>query len=318
MKPMLSVCALTLLSLPTFAHDVPATPVPLSIPELLIAFGWDNAEKTEVKTEKLEDGFYILFGLGGNIAVSSGEDGVLIVDDQFTEMMPKLRRAMREQGSDEIDFAINTHWHFDHADGNKVLGTEGTWLISQTNSRDMMMKDNVINLVVAATEQEAYPSSALPHITFHENMQFYFNDERVDLLHFGPAHTTGDAVVFFRGRNAVHMGDIYNNAGYPFIDAGNGGTLDGMLHTCRTVLDFVNADTVVIPGHGPLASTIDLQSYVNMLDFVYKEMKSMIASGMSLDEIQASGLTSTWDEHLGDPTMFIDRSYASLTSRYHE
>ena len=318
MKPMLSVCALTLLALPTFAHDVPATPVPLSIPELLIAFGWDNADKTEVKTEKLEDGFYILFGLGGNIAVSSGEDGVLIVDDQFTEMMPKLRRAMREQGSDEIDFAINTHWHFDHADGNKVLGTEGTWLISQTNSRDMMMKDNVINLVVAATEQEAYPSSALPHITFHENMQFYFNDERVDLLHFGPAHTTGDAVVFFRGRNAVHMGDIYNNAGYPFIDAGNGGTLDGMLHTCRTVLDFINADTVVIPGHGPLASTIDLQSYVNMLDFVYNEMKSMIASGMSLDEIQASGLTSTWDEHLGDPTMFIDRSYASLTSRYHE
>lgn len=318
MKPMLFVCALTLLALPTFAHDVPATPVPLSIPELLIAFGWDNAEKTEVKTEKLEDGFYILFGLGGNIAVSSGEDGVLIVDDQFTEMMPKLRRAMREQGSDEIDFAINTHWHFDHADGNKVLGTEGTWLISQTNSRDMMMKDNVINLVVAATEQEAYPSSALPHITFHKNMQFYFNDERVDLLHFGPAHTTGDAVVFFRGRNAVHMGDIYNNAGYPFIDAGNGGTLDGMLHTCRTVLDSINADTVVIPGHGPLASPIDLQSYVNMLDFVYKEMKSMIASGMSLDEIQASGLTSTWDEHLGDPTMFIDRSYASLTSRYHE
>ena len=318
MKPMLSVCALTLLALPTFAHDVPATPVPLSIPELLIAFGWDNADKTEVKTEKLEDGFYILFGLGGNIAVSSGEDGVLIVDDQFTEMMPKLRRAMREQGSDEIDFAINTHWHFDHADGNKVLGTEGTWLISQTNSRDMMMKDNVINLVVAATEQEAYPSSALPHITFHKNMQFYFNDERVDLLHFGPAHTTGDAVVFFRGRNAVHMGDIYNNAGYPFIDAGNGGTLDGMLHTCRTVLDFINADTVVIPGHGPLANPIDLQSYVNMLDFVYKEMKSMIASGMSLDEIQASGLTSTWDEHLGDPTMFIDRSYASLTSRYHE
>ena len=318
MKPIPSVSALILLALPTFAHDVPATPVPLSIPELLIAFGWGNADKTEVKTEKLEDGFYILFGLGGNIAVSSGEDGVLIVDDQLTEMMPKLRRAMREQGSDEIDFAINTHWHFDHADGNKVLGTEGTWLISQTNSRDMMMKDNVINLVVAATEQEAYPSSALPHITFHKNMQFYFNDERVDLLHFGPAHTTGDAVVFFRGRNAVHMGDIYNNAGYPFIDAGNGGTLDGMLHTCRTVLDSINADTVVIPGHGPLASPIDLQSYVNMLDFVYKEMKSMIASGMSLDEIQASGLTSTWDEHLGDPTMFIDRSYASLTSRYHE
>ena len=124
--------------------------------------------------------------------------------------------------------------------------------------------------------------------------------------------------MFFRGRNAVHIGDIYNNECYPLIDAGNAGTLDGMLHTCRTVLDSINADAVVIPGHGPLASPIDLQSYVNMLDFVYKEMKSMIAAGMSLDEIQASGLTSTWDEHLGDPTMFIDRSYASLTSRYHE
>ena len=317
MKLITSIAALAMLAVPASAHDIPATPAPLPIPELLEAFDW-NAEKTEVKTEKLEDGFYVLFGLGGNIAMSSGEDGVLIVDDQLPEVMPKLKRAMRKHGVKEIDFAINTHWHFDHAEGNKVLGKEGTWLISHSNSREMMMKDNVINLVSAAGLQEAYPSSALPHITFDEHMQFYLNDERIDLVHFGPAHTTGDAVVFFRGRNAVHMGDIYNNAGYPFVDADNGGTLDGMLHTCKTVLEGIDVDTVVIPGHGPLANQIDLQNYVYMLEIVYGELKAMIAEGKSLDEIHAAGVTSDWDDQLGDPTMFINRSYASLTSRYHE
>lgn len=317
MQLITSIAALAMLAVPASAHDIPETPAPLPIPELLEAFDW-NAEKTEVKTEKLEDGFYVLFGLGGNIAMSSGEDGVLIVDDQLPEVMPKLKRAMRKQGVKEIDFAINTHWHFDHAEGNKVLGKEGTWLISHSNSREMMMKDNVINLVSAAGLQEAYPSSALPHITFDEHMQFYLNGERIDLIHFGPAHTTGDAVVFFRGRNAVHMGDIYNNAGYPFVDADNGGTLDGMLHTCKAVLEAIDVDTVVIPGHGPLANQVDLQNYVYMLEIVYGELKAMIAEGKSLDEIHAAGVTSDWDDQLGDPTMFINRSYASLTSRYHE
>ena len=114
------------------------------------------------------------------------------------------------------------------------------------------------------------------------------------------------------------MGDIYNNAGYPFVDADNGGTLDGMLHTCKAVLEAIDVDTVVIPEHGPLANQIDLQNYVYMLEIVYGELKAMIAEGKSLDEIHAAGVTSDWDDQLGDPTMFINRSYASLTSRYHE
>ena len=299
------------------AHELPAVPEPMSIPEVLDAFGWD-AGKVEVKTEEIEEGFYVLFGLGGNIAVSSGDDGVLIVDDQLPEMMPKLKRAMRKQGDRKVDFAINTHWHFDHADGNKVLGEEGTWLVSHSNSRRMMLKDNVINLVAVAGLQEAYPASALPDITFDEHMQFHFNGEQVDLKHYGPAHTTGDTVVFFRGRNAVHMGDVFNNSGYPFVDAGNGGTLDGVLSTCQAVLAAIDAETVVIPGHGPLATRIDLQNYVYMLEVVYGELKAMIAEGKSLDEIQAAGITSTWDEQFGNPTNFINRSYVSLTTRYQE
>ena len=319
MKTPLRLLLSLLAALPVLAHShsLPSQPEAMTIPELLAAFGWD-AEKAEVRVQEVEDGFYVLFGLGGNIVVSSGEDGVLMVDDQIPAMIPKIRKAMQKQGDEDVDFAINTHWHFDHADGNKVLGEEGTWLVSHSNSRRMMQRDAVVNLVGAAGLQEAYPKAALPDITFDAHMQFHLNGEQVDLLHFGPAHTTGDAVVIFRGRNAVHMGDVYNNSGYPFIDAGNGGTLDGVIKTCQAVLDRIDANTVVIPGHGPLATRAELEQYVQMLEAVYEQMKAMIAEGKSLDEILAAGLTSTWDEKLGDPGMFINRSYVSLTTRYHD
>lgn len=319
MKTVTSLALVALLAAPVTvsAHDVPPTPEVVSLPELMEAFGWDP-EAVDIKTVKVEDGFYVLFGLGGNVAVSSGEDGVLLVDDQFPEMIPKIKKAMRKQGDNTVDFAINTHWHFDHADGNKTLGKNGSWLVSHSNSRHMMLRDNVINLVSAAGLQKAYPASALPDITFDEHLQFHINGEQVDLMHFGPAHTTGDTVVFFRGRNAVHMGDVFNNAGYPFIDAGNGGTLDGVIHTCKSVLAMADDETVVIPGHGPLATRIDLQNYIYMLEVVYGELKAMVAEGKSLAEIQAAGITATWDDKYGDPANFINRSYVSLTTRYHE
>ena len=301
----------------SIAHEVPAKPETLSMPELIKAFNWD-ASKVEVTTEVVDEGFYVLFGLGGNIAVSSGDDGVLIVDDQMPDMWPKLKKAMRKQGDRDVDFAINTHWHFDHADGNLTLGKGDTWLVSHSTSRRMMQRDNVINLVGAAGLQEAYPDHALPDITFEQSMEFHLNGEQVELVHYGPAHTTGDTVVFFRGRNAVHMGDIFNNAGYPFIDAGNGGTLDGVLLTCRSVLERINGDTVVIPGHGALASYEDLENYVDMLGIVYGEMRSMIAEGKSFEEIVAANITAPWDEKMGNPAMFLNRAYVSLTTRYQE
>ena len=297
------------------AHG-PAAPEPVTVAEGLAAYGWSF--DVEVTTEKVEDGFYVLFGLGGNVAVSSGEDGVLIVDDQFPEMIPKLKKAMRKMGDKKIDFVINTHWHFDHADGNKVLGGKGTWIVSQSNSRRMMRQDNVVNLVQMAMKQPAYPAEALPDITFDDSMQFHLNGERIDLLHSGPAHTTGDTAVIFRGRNAVHMGDVFNNAGYPFIDAGNGGSLDGVISFCQAVLLEIDDDTVVIPGHGPLATERELRNYVYMLELVRGELVAMIRQGKSLEEIQAAGITETWDERLGDSAGFINRSYTSLTHRYLE
>ena len=304
------------LSANSYSHTVPASPPVKSMAETLEAFNW-SFDDVDIKTEQVSDGFYVLFGLGGNIAVSSGKDGVLIVDDQFPELMPKLRNAMRKQGDDEVDFVVNTHWHFDHADGNKALGKD-SWIVSHSNSRRMMLRDNVINLVGVAGLQKAYPEEALPDITYDERMQFHINGEQVDLLHAGPAHTTGDTAVIFRGRNAVHMGDVYNNAGYPFIDAGNGGTLDGVITFCKAVLEEIDDDTTVIPGHGPLATKAQLAAYVLMLETVHAEMLTMIKQGKTFDEISAAGLTATWDTALGNPGMFLNRSYISLTNRYIE
>ena len=259
-------------------------------------------------------GLHVLFGVGGNVAASIGEDGVLIVDDQFPELVPKLEKRIGELGGGAVDFAINTHWHFDHADGNTVLGKGGTWIVAQRNSRRMMVNDHLINLVGAIYEQPAYPADALPVITYDDHMQFHFNGQRVDLMHFGPAHTTGDTAVFFRGSNAVHMGDVFNNAGYPFIDADNGGDVEGVIAFCEAVLARLNEDTIVIPGHGAVATHGDLVAYIDMLKTVSRRIGDMIDSGKTLEEVIAAKPTAEFDERYGARSgTLVDRAYISLS-----
>ena len=229
--------------------------------------------------------------------------------------MPKIKSAIGKLGGKGIDFAINTHWHFDHAEGNLALGPEGTWLVSQANSREMMKQDHIINLVVSSYEQKAYPESAWPDITFDKTMQFHFNGERIDLMHFGAAHTTGDTAVIFRGHNAVHMGDVYNNSGYPFIDAGNGGKFDGLIKFCSKTLKQIDENTVVIPGHGAVSDYQGLADYIEMLTIIRKRMMALIDNGASLEDVYAAKVTKEWDKKQGNPTGFINRAYMSLTHR---
>lgn len=311
---MIAVVLGFMLATASLAHDKATGPQPVPLDELMAAFGWD-LEATEITSQKVADDLHVLFGLGGNIAVSIGKDGVLIVDDQFPELVPQIRKAIRKLGGKKsVDFAINTHWHFDHAAGNLALGPKGTWLVSQANSRTMMSRDNVINLVLAAGAQPAYPAEALPVITFDETMQFHFNDEQIELLHFGPAHTTGDAAVLFRRANAVHMGDVFNNAGYPFIDADNGGSLAGVIAFCRQILARINEATVVIPGHGPVADYEGLLAYVRMLDTVHQRIAALLDQGASLEEVIAAKVTAEFDERYGDPRMLVDRAYLSAAT----
>lgn len=288
------------------AHDL------LSLEELGAAFGWDF-EGTEIRTEQVGENLYVLFGVGGNIAVSVGDDGVLVVDDQFPQMMARIKAAIGEIGGEGIDFAINTHWHFDHADGNLTLGPEGTWIVAHENARAMNTGDHIVNLVTMQYDQKAYPPAALPDVTYNRRMQFHINGEQIDLVHFGPAHTTGDTGVIFRGHNAVHLGDVFGG-GYPFIDADNGGDINGIISFCEAVLAEIDAETKVIPGHGEVSSYGDLQAYIAMLSTVRDRIAAMIEDGMELDEIMAAKPTGEYDARYGDPALLIDRAYHSLVA----
>ena len=291
----------------------------MALDELLERFGWDF-DTAAVTTERVGEGLYALFGLGGNVAVSIGADGVLIVDDQFPEMVPKMRAAIealgRETGAGEIDYVINTHWHFDHAQGNLALGPAGTRILAHANARHDMARGGLINMVIAKYRQEPYPEDALPAITYTRRMGLQFNGEQIDLIHAGPAHTTGDTAVIFRGQNAVHFGDVFITTGYPFVDVDSGGDIDGMIEFCRTVLDELPEDAVVIPGHGRLADRAAVEAYVGMLETVRSRVADLIDQGKTREEVIAAKVTADYDDSYGLESAslgFVDRVYASLT-----
>lgn len=270
-----------------------------------------------IETQQLGEGMHVLFGVGegviaGNIVASIGADGVFIVDAQFPEMVPKYRDALMELGGGAIDFAVNTHWHFDHADGNKMLGPQGVRIIAHDTSRRMLLQDNRINLAGRLIEQPRYPREALPVLTYGSTMSLHFNGERIDLMHFGPAHTMGDTAVIFRDRNVVHLGDVFVTSGYPFIDADNGGSLTGIIDFCTAVLDQVPRTAIVVPGHGRVSDYSGLSDYVAMLREIRDRMSALIGSGATLEQVVAARVTAEWDDEQGDPTMLLDRAYASM------
>ncbi len=294
-------------------QDSSATEEPWGIAELQEAFGWDF--DAPIETQMVAEGLYVLFGVGGNIAVSIGESGVLVVDDQFPEMIPKVNDAIGELGGGAVDFAINTHWHFDHADGNKALGPAGSWIVAHEHSAEMMAKDNIINLVIAQYKQDAYPPAARPVISFADRMTFHFNGGDIELIHAGAAHTAGDVAVIFRKQNAVHFGDVFNKLGYPFIDVDSGGSIDGMIRFCEAVYSELNADTIVIPGHGVVTDLPDVKAYIDMLKTVRDRIAKLIAEGHSLEQVIDAKVTADLDDRYGDVAQslgFIDRVYTSL------
>lgn len=283
----------------------------LSFEELTAAFGMD-LENTDIRSEEVSPGLHVLFGVGGNVLVSIGEQGVLMVDSQFPEMIPRINDAIRRLGGGEIDFTINTHWHFDHADGNATLGRDGTWLVAHTNTRRMMTGERDVSYVDTTYRQPAYDHEALPVVTYDDHMQLHLNEETVDLLHFGPAHTTGDTAVYFRTANVVHMGDVFFTR-YPYIDAGNGGDIVGMQHFCEAVLARLDEESRVVPGHGPVVGYAELADYASMLATVAGRLSAMIDRGMSLEQILAAGPTADYDDRYGNPQLFIVKAYESLS-----
>ena len=278
-------------------------------------FGWDM-KNPPITIERISDHLHVLFGNGGNILVSIGENGVLLVDDQMPEAKNVILRAIRKLGGRSVDYVINTHWHFEHAEGNNVFGPSGAQIIAQENSRYMMLNPQPINLSFIVYPQQPYPLEAVPEITYKNSMNLHLNGDRIELYHFGHAHTTGDSAVYLRDSNVLHMGDVFNMTGPPFIDADNGGSIDGIIQFCEEVLKVVNDETIVVPGHGPISTTQDLQTYIDMLIVVRDRIRSQIDEGKNLEEILASDPTKEWRDKFGEGPFIqgvVDRAYAGMT-----
>ena len=220
-------------------------------------------DTVNIRTTPVAGGVYLLQGSGGNIAASTGPDGVIMVDDDYAPLTDRILAAVDQLHSGRVRFVINTHWHGDHTGGNGNLGGQGIMIVAHDNVRQRMSREQFIESFGAKVPPS--PAVALPVITFTDSLTFYLNNDTIQIFHVAPAHTDGDAVIFFRHANVIHMGDTYFNGLYPFIDYSTGGSLDGVIAAVDRGLGLADDATRIIPGHGPLATRTDLRRYREML-----------------------------------------------------
>jgi len=245
----------------------------------------------EIKTTHVAGKVYMLEGRGGNIGVSVGNDGILMVDDQFAPLADKIRAALKQLGEGKLEFVLNTHWHGDHTGGNPQFGPEAP-IIAHTNVRQRLATEQkLFDRVV-----EPLPKEGLPVITFDESVSVHFNGEEIRVIHFPHGHTDGDSVVFFTGSNVVHLGDDLFNGMFPFVDLDHGGDVEGMARNVAAVIARLPADVKVIPGHGPLASLEDLKTFHRMLVDTTDAVRRQMSDGKALAEIKAQGVPAEWQD----------------------
>jgi len=252
---------------------------------------------TEVRIERLAPGVAVLFGRGGNIGLSYGADGNILIDDQFAPMTERIVAAVRTLDPDPISYVINTHWHGDHSGGNENLGRAGTVIVAHDNVRVRMSMEQVVR----GERVQPSPAGALPVITFSENLTFHLNGDDVRAVHVAHAHTDGDSLIHWTRGNVLHMGDTYFNGLLPFIDLDSGGSIDGAIAAVETGLSLANEETRIIPGHGPMARRADLVRYRDMLIDLRTRVGQGIAAGRTLDQIKAERLADAY----GPPDGFI-------------
>lgn len=272
-------------------------------------------DKVEISTIKLSENIYMLQGAGGNIGVCVGDDGVFIIDDQFAPLTAKIKSAIAKLSSKKVRFVINTHWHHDHVGGNENLGEAGAVIVAHQNVRKRMNTDQFMEFF--NKKVPTAPKAALPVITFTRDITFHLNDEETRIFHVKEAHTDGDAVVFFEKANVIHTGDIYFSGMYPFIDKSSHGSVDGVIKAARHILDIINDDTKVIPGHGPLSNRAELAVYVEMLVSLRAKMSAYISKGKTLEEIKQIGPSKDFDAKWGggflSPDKFTQILYEDLS-----
>ncbi|NQY25081.1 MAG: MBL fold metallo-hydrolase [Campylobacteraceae bacterium] len=275
-----------------------------------------QAKESEIKitTINVNNGVYMLMGQGGNIGLSVGEDGVFMIDDQFAPLSAKIKAAISKISKKPLKFVINTHWHFDHTGGNENFGKDGAIIVSHNNVRKRMSKEGFIKAFNKTIP--AAPKVALPIITFNDEINFYFNNEEIEVLHQKNAHTDGDSIIFFKSSNVVHTGDIYFNGFYPFIDSSSQGSMNGIITSVNYILSRINDETKIIPGHGKLSNKKELISYRDTLIILRDRMQALIKEGKSIDEIIAmkpnADLDETWGKGFLNPETFLKILYGVI------
>lgn len=239
-------------------------------------------DEVEILTHHVKDNIYYLEGSGGNIGVIIGDDGVLIIDNQFAPLTNKIEAAITDLTKLPVTFVVNSHFHYDHTDGNENFGKAGAFIVAQDNARRRMESAQVL---ASGYSQRRYEKVGLPKITFFDAMRFYFNDEPIHITYNGPGHTDGDAQVYFLQSNVIHTGDMFVRYVLPFIDQNNGGSLDGMIEATDRLASQINDETIIIPGHGQLSTRDDLLSYREMLVTIRGNLLRAKVQGLSPSEM---------------------------------
>jgi glyoxylase-like metal-dependent hydrolase (beta-lactamase superfamily II) len=257
--------------------------------------------KVEVKAEKVAEGLYMLTGAGGNIGLSVGKSGSFVVDDQYAPLTDKILAAIKAITPDPVRFVVNTHWHGDHTGGNENMGKAGAFIVAHDNVRRRMSTEQFNATFKRATPPS--PEGALPVVTFAEGLTFWWNGEEIRVRHVAPAHTDGDAVVHFVKADVVHMGDLFFNGGYPFVDTSSGGRVDGVIAAADGVLQTVTEKTRIIPGHGPLATKADLQAYRDVVKACRDRIAKLKAEGRDRAAVIAAKPTADYDAKWGQGFM---------------
>lgn len=267
-----------------------------------------------LQTLKLRDNIYMLYGPGGNMIALTGADGKVLVDSSFVPVVPKIRETLDGFGGPPLKVLINTHWHFDHTDGNAALHEAGALIVAHENTRERMSTPHDFKLF--GLHFEPSPAAALPQQTFTQDLKLYFNNEVLSLSHFLPSHTDTDISIRYEKGNVLHMGDTWFNGMYPVIDSATGGSINGMVAAAERGMALSDAETKIVPGHGPQGDRAALAKYRDMLAGVRDRIKAQKAAGKSMEDVVAAKPTADLDAAWGNgflkPDVFVQMVYASL------